>query len=85
MFAEIYANGSTTQRDVDLSSTVRNVAGDTVFRAREERVTNGFTDAYRVEVPLQGLDPGAYVLTVEARDDVESPPVGRDVAFTVFR
>ncbi|HJN46946.1 MAG TPA: hypothetical protein QF572_22505 [Vicinamibacterales bacterium] len=87
----VYGTGSTvvvlliTVGVSRLESAAPRVEQNTVFIDVVQRVADGFTDAYRVEVPRQALEPGAYVLTVEARDDVELSPVSRDVAFTVFR
>ena len=82
VFAEIYVNGSRRRR-FEVTSTIRNPAGEVLSRGPPERFTENATASYRANLPLDGLGPGAYVLSVEARDEQTGSRVGREAPFRV--
>ena len=83
VFTEIYLNGSSTRRHLDIACTIRSATGTVWFRTQEERSTEEAVAVYRASFPLWDLPAGAYILAVDARDDEGGPPVGRQVPFTV--
>jgi len=71
LYTEIYDNSGRAPHRVDIVTTVRSDAGTTYFTTEDERDSSelksgpgGYGHAARI--PLTGLSPGAYVLTVEA-------------------
>ena len=60
-----------------------------MFSQSEERGTEELQGArggfgYRVDIPLQDLAPGEYVLTVEARSRLSGNPTARqDIPFRI--
>jgi VWFA-related protein len=72
LFTEIYDDGTTAPHKVDIVTTVRTDEGRIYFKNEEERDSKELQGkrggyGYSVRVPLSGLPPGPYVLTVEAR------------------
>jgi hypothetical protein len=82
VFAEIYVNGS-RRRQLNATWTISDDAGEIVFRGAEERLAADTPAGYLANLPLAGLDPGAYVLSVEAWDDEGGSRVARGVPFRV--
>lgn len=89
VYAEAYDDGGRARRTVDLGVVVRDDTGRVVFSAAEERSSTelgGGRGGYglRVEIPLDGIAPGAYVLTLTAtaRGSREAPAT-RDIPFTI--
>ena len=72
-FAEVYGEGGHSQQPVDIVAIVRSDAGAVVFEKAEDRPSRELQsvpgDARRqtVRIPLTDLEPGRYVLSVEAR------------------
>ena len=69
---EIYDDGTTAPHKVDIVTAVRTDEGRIYFKNEEERDSKELQGkrggyGYSVRVPLSGLPPGPYVLTVEAR------------------
>lgn len=88
-YAEAYDDGGGARRTVDLGAVVRDDTGRVVFSTAEERSSaelGGGRGGYgfRVEIPLAGIAPGAYVLTLTAtpRGSREAPAT-RDIPFTI--
>lgn len=78
LFAEVYDN-ETAPHKVDIETRLTSDAGKVVFKSDEERSSSELAGArggygYQSRVPLAGVDPGLYVLTVEAKSRL-----GRDV------
>lgn len=75
---------------VDITTTLKNTDGLSVFRNEDQRSSaelapNGGFYRYSVMLPLRGLGPGLYVLTVEARSRLaEKQPVQRQVQFEIL-
>ena len=69
MFARIYDNRR-QQQPVDVTSTVSRASGEIVLTLEEtighQSNTAGDLLAYTTHIPLKKLEPGPYVLTVEA-------------------
>ncbi len=88
-FAEVYDTQGNTPHRVDITSTVKADGGRSVFSQTEERATSELQGAsggfgYRVEIPLKDLQPGSYVLTIEARSRLSGNPTAReDIPFQV--
>jgi VWFA-related protein len=88
-FAEVYNARGAQPHKVDISAAVKVEGGRSVFAHSEERGTDelgggrgGF--GYRVDIPLRDMEPGLYVLTVEARSRLSgNAVVRRDIPFRV--
>jgi VWFA-related protein len=86
--AEVY-DRQTAPHQVDMVTRVRTEGGRVVLRDEQRQTmdpaaTAENTAGYVVQVPLGRLDPGTYVLTVEARAvQGQAPPASRDLRFTV--
>lgn len=88
-FAEVYDTQGNNPHRVDITATVKADGGRTVFSQTEERGTEELQGArggfgYRVEIPLKDIQPGSYVLTIEARSRLSGNPSSReDIPFEV--
>jgi hypothetical protein len=88
-FAEIYDTQGNHPHRVDITASVKADGGRQVFSQSEERGTEELQGArggfgYRVDIPLQDLAPGEYVLTVEARSRLSGNPTARqDIPFRI--
>ena len=82
-FAEIYVHGSRREVRLYATCTIRDDAGEIVFRGPEERFTADTAARYRASLPLGELRPGTYVLSVEAWDEETGSRVRRGVPFRV--
>lgn len=88
-FAEVYDTQGNNPHRVDITATVKADGGRAVFSQTEERATQELQGArggfgYRVEIPLRDLQPGSYVLTIEARSRLSGNPTAReDIPFRV--
>jgi VWFA-related protein len=88
VFTEIYDNEPRPHR-VDIVMTVRADDGTTALTAREQRDRSeiGGTGrggyGYAARMPLAGLAPGRYVLTIEARSRLDDTRTTKDVEFRV--
>lgn len=89
LFAEVYDRTSSAPHRVDITTRIRSDEGTVYFNATEERDSSELQGArggygHTARVPLGGLPPGPYVLTVEAQSRVgnEAPAI-RDVRFWV--
>jgi VWFA-related protein len=87
--AEVYTSGSAPHA-VEMVTRVRTEGGRLVLRD-DQRLSIGSGGAkqsvngYVVQVPLDKLAPGTYVLTVEARAvEGQAPTASRDLRFTVW-
>jgi hypothetical protein len=88
-FVEIYDRPGRAPHTVDILTTVKSVDGAVRFQSSEERSSaelQGSTTAYRYmpRVPMKSLEPGRYVLTVEARSRL-GDTASRQVPFEVVR
>jgi VWFA-related protein len=90
LFAEIYDDGRAVPHKVRITTTLRADGGTQVFQNGEERDSKdlggkrgGF--GYSANVPLRGLPPGRYVLSVEAQSRMTEPaPAARHIRITVL-
>jgi hypothetical protein len=88
-WAEVYTNRPTPAHRIDLATTVRADDGRVVFSDRDERSTAELKGAsgglgHMVLIPLEGWEPGLYVLRIEAAPGLAGvEPVFRDIQFSV--
>ncbi|MBA3948389.1 MAG: VWA domain-containing protein [Acidobacteria bacterium] len=89
VYAEAYDDGAGARRTVDLGAVIRDDTGRAVFSTAEERSSaelGGGRGGYgfRVEIPLAGIPPGSYVLTLTATSrGSRDAPATRDIPFTI--
>jgi hypothetical protein len=90
LFAEIYENAAgAPAHKVDVTTTVRSNEGRVLFQNQEERNSTELQGGrggygYNTRIPLTDLEPGVYVIHVEAKSRADSErAVGRDVQITV--
>ena len=90
LFAEFYENAPGAQaHKLDITTTVRSDAGRVVFQNQEERSSTELQGGrggygYNTRIPLTDLEPGVYVIHVEAKSRAAADQaVGRDVQITV--
>jgi VWFA-related protein len=72
LFVEIYDDGNAAPHKVDIATTIRSDVGKVFFKNEEERASSELQGkrggyGYTARIPLTALEPGPYVLTVEAR------------------
>jgi VWFA-related protein len=86
-YVELVDAGATAIRDVDILTVVRDARGRDVVRSPQPkangRVAAGRSFAYAVDLPLQALAPGRYVLRIEARASGLAEPLARELSFDV--
>ena len=89
LFAEVYDNSGKAPHKVDIVTTVRTGVGQQVFQSHEQHDSTELKGAkralrYTVSLPLSGLAPGDYVLSVEARSRLgKEASAARQVPFRV--
>lgn len=89
VFAEVYDNSGSQPHKVDISASVKAEGGQTVFQTREERDSSelkGSSGGYGflARIPLKDIQPGLYVLRVEAQSRLgDRPVVARETIFRV--
>ena len=72
VFAEIYDDGKAAPHKIDIITMIRNDVGTIFFKNEEERDSKELEGkrggyGYTARIPLTGLQPGPYVLSVEGR------------------
>lgn len=87
VFAEIYERTVATRHSVDITTTVTASGGTVVWKHSDERSSSELQGAnggygHTVRVPMSGLQPGRYVLNVEAHSRL-GQTVAREVPFEV--
>jgi VWFA-related protein len=90
LFAEVYDDGRAVPHKMQITTTLRSDSGTELFRAGEERDSKelagrrgGFGHA--ANVPLRGVPPGRYVLSVAAESRMSGvAPAIRHVLITVL-
>ena len=95
VYAEVYDNNASRQpRQIDVAVRVIDAQGSDVFAAKDSMATNASTGAGRAGEPsqiyaqfkLDDLDPGTYLIRVEANPSGGSTePISRETLITVFR
>ncbi len=89
LYAEAYDNDTRGLHGVDLTAAIRDETGRVVFTTSEERSSaelGGGRGGYgfRVDLPLKGLAPGSYVLTLTARSRASGHATAtRDIPFAI--
>ena len=85
-YAEVYGDPEPV-RVVTLTTRLTRSDGVLVFRSSEERASPELASAgrlaYQVDLPLRELNPGAYVLQIEARPSTGEPAAARSLAFEI--
>ena len=87
VFAEVYERAAATPHIVDITTTVTANGGTVVWKHSDERSSSELQGAnggygHTVRVPMSGLQPGRYVLTVEARSRL-GQTASRELPFEV--
>jgi VWFA-related protein len=72
IFTEVYDDGTAPSHKIDIVTTIRSDEGRIFFKNEEERDSKELEGkrggyGYTARIPMSGLAPGLYVLTVEAR------------------
>ena len=89
LFAEVYDNEASSPHKVDITTTITADDSKVVFKATAERESSEIQGkrggyGYATKVPLTGLAPGRYVLSVEARSRLGGGATARrDVQFAI--
>jgi hypothetical protein len=88
LFTEVYDNIKQAHK-TEIVATVKAEGGQTVFSTREERESSELKGSaggygFQARVPLKGIEPGLYVLRVEATAQInDRPVVSRETVFRV--
>jgi hypothetical protein len=89
LFTEIYDDGTAPSHKVDIIAAIRSDEGTIYFKNEEERDSKELQGkrggyGYTARIPLTGLAPGPYVLSVEARSRLgKNPTASRQIRITV--
>jgi hypothetical protein len=89
LFTEIYDDGTAPAHKVDIVTAIRSDEGTIFFKNEEERDSKELQGkrggyGYTARIPLTGLKPGPYVLSVEARSRLgNAPEVIRQIRINV--
>jgi len=89
LFAEFYENvGNSAAHVVDQVAELRSEDGVVVRTSREERQSTkgkgGNSYSFATRLPLEGLEPGVYVLHVESKSRAnENHVASRDILLTL--
>jgi hypothetical protein len=87
LYSEIYDNIPTPAHEVDVTTTVTNATGSAVFSshttASSAEIAQAGKLSYGVEIPLNNLTPGDYVLQLEARPRIGKATAVRQIPFAV--
>lgn len=89
LYAEAYDNDTRAPHDVDLGVTIRDDAGKVVFTSSDQRSSAELAGArggygFSAGMPLRGLPPGSYVLTLTARSRASgNATASRDIPFAI--
>ncbi|MGE0392396.1 MAG: VWA domain-containing protein [Vicinamibacterales bacterium] len=91
LFTEVYENApGSSPHTIDLSVTLRSSDGRVVFEAKEQRSSTELQAGrggygYTPQIPLKDVQPGTYLLHVEAKSRAGKEPmgVGRDIEIRV--
>ena len=91
LFAEVYESGGGPAHKVDISLTMKEEGGRTVFQTREERDSSELAGSsggygFTTRIPLGDVAPGLYVLRLEAQSRIgDRPVVARETIVNVLR
>ena len=89
VFAEVYDAGTRPPHSVEVATTIRSAGGDIVFEETEDHESTELQGArgtlrHTTQIPLETLEPGEYVLTVEVSSSLDGDvKVVRQVPFRV--
>ena len=85
-FIQVYQGGREKKEYVDLDVNILDSKGENVFHSLHEIAPDRFATRgadYQLELPMERLAPGAYLLSIEA--STRSDTARRDVRFVVVR
>jgi hypothetical protein len=84
-FLQVYQDGAHVGQPVSVTARVADrsdrIVLDQVMTVPPERFTGGHAADYRLELPVERLEPGEYLLTIQASQGQST--AGRSVRFTV--
>jgi VWFA-related protein len=89
LFTEVYEAAVRTPHKVEIGVTLKAEGGQTVFQAREERDSSELSGSsggygFSARIPLASIEPGLYVLRVEAQSRIaDRPAIGRETIIRV--
>jgi hypothetical protein len=85
LYAEVYENGRRAARTIDFKVDLRSAAGRAVSTFTAQRSSNDAngTASFTAPIRLDGVEPGAYVLHVEARTSAGSKTITKDIPIRV--
>ncbi|HZJ34328.1 MAG TPA: VWA domain-containing protein [Vicinamibacterales bacterium] len=88
LYTEVYENGKRAAQPVDFNVDLRSDAGRVLSsypakNGAKESNASGTTYGFVTPINLEGVNPGAYVLHVEARNSATKSTVTRDIPIRV--
>ena len=87
VYAEVYDNNPSRQpRQIDVAVRLISAQGSDVFSATDSMSTTPAPSNVYAQFKLDDLDPGSYLLRVEAKvSGLDTTPIGRETLITVVR
>jgi hypothetical protein len=87
VYAEVYDNNPSRQpRPIDVAVRLISAEGSDVFSATDSMSTTAAPSNIYAQFKLEDLDPGSYLLRVEAKvSGTNVPPIARETLITIFR
>jgi hypothetical protein len=87
IYAEVYDNNPSRQpRKIDVAVRLISAQGSDVFSATDSMSTTAAPSNVYAQFKLEDLDPGSYLLRVEAKvSGTDGTPTARETLITIFR
>lgn len=87
VYAEVYDNNPAQQpRQIEVAVRLISAIGSDVFTAADSMSTNAPASSnIFAQFKLEDLEPGTYLLRVEAKASGSATPIGRETLITVTR
>ena len=87
VYAEVYDNNPSRQpRKIDVAVRLISAQGSDVFSATDSMSTTAAPSNVYAQFTLEDLDPGSYLLRVEAKlGGTDGTPIARETLITIFR
>ena len=87
VYAEVYDNNPSRQpRPIDVAVRLISAQGTDVFSATDSMSTTAAPSNIYAQFKLEDLDPGSYLLRVEAKvSGTDATPIARETLITIFR
>jgi len=89
LFAEVYDNTGTAPHKVNIQTTVITDEGRVLYKTDDVRDSSELGGAkggygYTARIPLSGIPPGPYVLSIEAKSTLgQNMPITRQIQIAV--